>query len=374
MRSSRRRKPYSGGPALRVLDSVVPVGSGILLPLLLIIGISLSDWLSGPQIYLAPMMVMAPALASVSTTWRRTLGVGAAGLVAQLALLPYDEVRLPDTGTLLRAQLVAYVVVSLFGTYIAWRYEQGRRVFAAVHSVAEAAQRALLLPPGPVVGDLRLAVRYVSAADTAQIGGDLYTVVETPHGVRALIGDVRGKGLDAVQTASVTLGSFREAAYDEETLTRVAQRVDASVARHMAPGEFTTALFLQFNDPGQVGLLHYGHVPPLRVAPDGTVTSLDPPDPWVPLGLSQFATGLPPRPWQETLGPDDVLVLCTDGVIEARSVADGSFYPLAERAARLAADSAGDLEAAVERLYADLLRHTGGGLSDDALLMLVARS
>ncbi|MFF3559039.1 PP2C family protein-serine/threonine phosphatase [Streptomyces sp. NPDC002574] len=357
-----------------MLDSVVPVGSGMLLPLLLIIGISLSDWLSGPQIYLAPLMVMAPALASVSTTWRRTLGIGAAGLVAQLALLPYDEVRLPDTATLLWGQLIAYVVVSFFGTYIAWRYEQGRRVFAAVHSVAEAAQRALLLPPGPVVGDLRLAVRYVSAADTAQIGGDLYTVMETPHGVRALIGDVRGKGLDAVQTASVTLGSFREAAYDEEELTRVAQRVDASVARHMSPGEFTTALFLQFNDPGQVGLLHYGHVPPLRVAPDGTVVSLDPPDPWVPLGLSQFASGAPPRPWQEALGADDVLVLCTDGVIEARSAVDGSFYPLAERAALLAAGSADDLDAAVERLYADLLRHTGGSLSDDAVLMLLARS
>lgn len=366
--------PHSGAPALRSFDAVVPVGSGILLPLVLIVGISLTDWLSGPQTYLAPLMIMAPALAGVSTTWRRTLGIGVAGLVAQLALLPYDEVRLPDSGTLLWSQLIAYAVGSLFAAYMAWHYEQSRRVFAAVHSVAEAAQRALLLPPGPEVGDLRLAVRYVSAADTAKIGGDLYTVVETPHGVRALIGDVRGKGLDAVQTASVTLGSFREAAYDEEALTRVAQRVDASVARHMAPGEFTTALFLQFNDPGQVGLLHYGHVPPLRVATDGTVTSLDPPDPWVPLGLSQFATGAPPRPWQETLGADDVLVLCTDGVIEARSAVDGSFYPLAERAGVLAAASADNLEAAVERLYADLLRHTGGSLSDDALLMLVARS
>jgi hypothetical protein len=70
----------------------------------------------------------------------------------------------------------------------------------------------------------------------------------TPHGVRALVGDVCGKGLDAVQTAAVT----REAAYDERSLARVAERVDAS-----------------------------------------TVTLLDPPDPWVPLGMSEYADGAP---------------------------------------------------------------------------------
>jgi serine phosphatase RsbU (regulator of sigma subunit) len=349
------------------------LGRGLLLPLALIVVIAVIDAATGRETYLAPMMVMAPAVASVSTTWGRTLLIGAAGLAAQFAILPYDEFRgVPEAGTVVRGQLVAYSAVALFATYIAWRYEQGRRIFAAVHSVAEAAQRALLPPPGPEVGDLRVAVRYMSAADAAQIGGDLYALVETPHGVRALIGDVRGKGLEAVQTAAVALGSFREAAYDERSLTGVAGRVDASVGRHVAPGEFTTALFLQFNDPGRVGLLHYGHLPPLRVAPDGAVASLDPPDPWVPLGMSEFTDGAP-TPWDEPLGPEDVLVLFTDGIVEARGATDGSFYPLGERAGRYAAGCAGDLDAAVERLYADLLRHTGGTLNDDAVLLLLAR-
>ncbi|ROR38510.1 SpoIIE family protein phosphatase [Kitasatospora cineracea] len=69
-------------------------------------------------------------------------------------------------------------------------------------------------------------------------------------------------------------------------------------------------------------------------------------------------------------------MLCTDGVIEAKGARGGEFYPLAERAGPLVRDgwrSLADLDAAVARLYADLLAHTGGELGDDALLLLVTR-
>ncbi|SCF87828.1 hypothetical protein GA0115255_109703, partial [Streptomyces sp. Ncost-T6T-2b] len=36
------------------------------------------------------------------------------------------------------------------------------------------------------------------AENEAMIGGDLYVVQDTPHGVRVMVGDVRGKGLGAV--------------------------------------------------------------------------------------------------------------------------------------------------------------------------------
>lgn len=343
-----------------------------MLPLLTIAVVAGVDLAADADHFIAFGMVVAPTLAAITTTWPLTLVVGAVGLAAQILLAPFDDLTVPGDRTRLIGQISAYIVVTLFSAYIARRRESGARAFTAMTSVAEAAQRALLRPPGPEVGDVELAVRYVSAADAAQIGGDLYSVLETSHGVRALIGDVRGKGLEAVQTSAVVLGAFREAAYDERGLAHVAERVEKSVARHVAPDEFTTALFVQFDGPGTVELLHYGHVAPLRVTPSGGVTTLAPPDPWVPLGLHILVTGCP-APWREALDPDDVLVLCTDGVIEARSPGHGAFYPLAERVGRLVGGCAQDLEAAVERLYADLLAYTGGRLDDDVVLLLLAR-
>jgi serine phosphatase RsbU (regulator of sigma subunit) len=200
-------------------------------------------------------------------------------------------------------------------------------------------------------------------------------VLETPHGTRVLVGDVRGKGLGAVQTAAVVLGAFREAAYDEVRLGGVAARIEASVERHVPEGEFTTALFAEFRGPGAVELLHFGHVPPVQVTGDGTVRVLESSDPWVPLGLGRLAPG-EPTSWEVPFGAEDVLVLCTDGVVEARHHHSGEFYPLAERAGPLVRGAAGtpaELEAAVGRLYADLLAHTGGELGDDALLLLISR-
>jgi hypothetical protein len=327
---------------------------GLSLPLASIALVVVADLIAGRDHFLTPGIVVAPPLAAITVTWRKTIFVGVLGLLVQAALAPYDGISdIPDHDVFF-GQAFAYAMVTLFSVYIAWRRETGAKAFTAIASVAEAAQHALMRPPAARVGAVRLAVRYVSAADAAQIGGDLYSVLETPHGVRALIGDVRGKGLPAVQTSAVVLGAFREAAYDEGGLGTVARRVDTSVGRHVATGDFITALFAQFDAPG-------------------SVETLDPPDPWAPLGLADLVPAdAGPSPWRVRLASGDVLVLCTDGVIEARSPHDGTFYPLAERVGPLVAASGHDLDAAVERVYADLLRHAGGSLSDDVVLLLLS--
>ncbi|MFI1095195.1 PP2C family protein-serine/threonine phosphatase [Streptomyces sp. NPDC020917] len=357
--------------AVQRLESEYLARLGLSLPLLALAVVVASDLIAGRDHYLTPGIVAAPALAAITVNWHKTLFVSALGILVQAALAPYDGVARNSDHDVLFGQLYAYCLVSAFSVYIAWRRETGARAFTAIASVAEAAQHALMHPPAPRVGAVRVAVRYVSAADAAQIGGDLYSVLETPHGVRALIGDVRGKGLAAVQSSAVVLGAFREAAFDEGGLDRVAARVDASVGRHVSTGDFITALFAQFDTQDSVELLHYGHVAPLRVSRDGAVETLEPADPWVPLGLADLVTGAP-ESWRVPLLPGDVLVLCTDGVIEARGEQDGTFYPLADRVGPLVAGSGRDLESAVERVYDDLLDHTGGSLSDDVVLLLIS--
>ncbi|WP_431680863.1 PP2C family protein-serine/threonine phosphatase [Kitasatospora sp. KL5] len=343
--------------------------------LLAILVISLVDFFTGQDRYLAPLMVVVPSIASLLLTPVEVLMVCGVGFLSLLWLSNYDQVATFNDSRFLLGALLSYVVLTAVSAFVAELRMRRAAAFAAVSSVAEAAQRALLRRPGPTVGPLRLAVRYVSAADAARIGGDLYSVLETPHGTRVLVGDVRGKGLGAVQTAAVVLGAFREAAYDEERLASVAARIEASVERHVPDGEFTTALFAEFREPGSVELMHFGHVPPIRVHADGTADVLEAAEPWVPLGLGPLAPGEPVS-MRRPFGPDDVMVLCTDGVVEARHHRTGEFYPLAERVGPLvrgAARSAAELESAVGRVYADLLVHTGGELGDDALLMLVSR-
>ncbi|MDQ0310955.1 hypothetical protein J2S46_005511 [Kitasatospora herbaricolor] len=343
--------------------------------LLAMLMVALADFLSGKDRYLAPLMTVVPSIAALTLKPRELLLVCSLGLLTVFGLSHYDQVDNVNDERFLFGAMVSYLVLTLFSAWVARIRMRRAAAYAAVSSVAEAAQRALLRLPGPTVGPLRLAVRYASAADDARIGGDLYSVLETPHGTRVLVGDVRGKGLGAVQTAAVVLGAFREAAYDEARLRGVAARIEASVERHVPDGEFTTALFAEFRRPGAVELLHFGHVPPVQVMADGTVRVLEHPDPWVPLGLGRLVPGEPDS-WDLPFGQGDVLVLCTDGVVEARRDGSGDFYPLAERAGPLvqgAARSPAELEAAVGRLYADLLAHTGGVLGDDALLLLISR-
>jgi len=214
------------------------------------------------------------------------------------------------------------------------------------------------------LGSLRLAVLYASASTEASIGGDFYEALETPHGVRLLVGDVRGKGLDAVRLAGVVLGSFRDAAQDRPDLAEVAAALDRSVTRAIGPEDFVTAVAVQVLGDGSAVVVNCGHPAPLLVR-GGRATELDPPEPAPPLGL-----GPRPEPLRLTLALGDRILLYTDGVSEAR--ARGAFFPL-QTVAAFALVSA-DLEAGLESLWAELQRHVAGQLHDDVALLLIERS
>src|ERR1700677_426822 len=59
-------------------------------------------------------------------------------------------------------------------------------------------QRAILRPLPSEFGGVAFASHYQSATKQALVGGDLYDIAMTQAGTRFMIGDVKGKGLDAV--------------------------------------------------------------------------------------------------------------------------------------------------------------------------------
>lgn len=248
---------------------------------------------------------------------------------------------------------------------LASRYTAGRETkLANITQVAEAAQRTILSDmPATSRAGLRLAVRYESAASEAMVGGDLYEMVDSPFGTRLLLGDARGKGLDAVRLASRVLGCFRVVGRRRPDVVDIVADLDGEVRSAAGLDDFVTGVVAEFS-PGCLTLLNAGHPDPVLWR-DGTAHLLAPPERQPPLGLGAGdAGGL-------TVGlrPGDRLLLYTDGIAEARD-RSGAFFPLLAGAGQ-ALGRAGSLDHALGCLVESVQDWTGRGLQDDMALLAV---
>ncbi|WP_332758189.1 PP2C family protein-serine/threonine phosphatase [Streptomyces sp. MT206] len=227
----------------------------------------------------------------------------------------------------------------------------------------------------------RLGSMYLAAETGAQIGGDLYDVVQTRYGVRMIVGDVRGKGLPAVRAAAVVLGAFREVVHYEDDLAEVinhcgeALRRDAVVAVAGVVGGddallegFVTALVAQIPDSPHFETINRGHPLPLLLS-NSTVRPLMPTVPLPPFGIEEFISGPPVLTDSYPFAPGDRLLLYTDGVIEARDW-DDTFFDLPEAMMAMRDHTR---QAFLEGLRQALLRHAQSRLADDVAVILVDR-
>ncbi|MEU8969930.1 PP2C family protein-serine/threonine phosphatase [Streptomyces monashensis] len=243
--------------------------------------------------------------------------------------------------------------------------------------VARAAQSVVLRPPPPRLDGLNVAAAQLSADRGACVGGDLYEAVATEHGVRVVMGDVRGHGLAALGTVAAVLGSFREAAHDEPELGRVLRRLDRALARHLreraraghpVAEEFVTLLLLEIGRDGDVRALNCGHPWPYRIS--GTsVEQLTRVDPLPPLGLFPLPAELESHVCGR-LFPDDSLVLFTDGAEDARD-ARGRFFPLPAVLREAVRDHPVSPQSVLRSVFRALLHHTAGRPTDDIALLVL---
>jgi len=335
------------------------------LPFVIIAAVAIAAVVSGPEAGVLPLLAVGPAFAAVSGGLRKTLIAGVVALLV-CAALAADQV-IGTWGGYARdsAAVMGVTVAAIIATTVRQRREQE---LAEVRAIAEVAQQVLLGPVPHQVGLVRLAVRYMSATSRAQIGGDLYGVVNTPDGCRIIVGDVQGKGLIAVKTAATVLSAFREVAHDAADLQRIAERIELRLARQLNAEQFVTALLVQVSPDGsKVQLLSCGHPPPLLIA-GGMGTFIEPAAPGLPLGLAHLAR-FPREVSTLPFSPGDQLLLYTDGVSEARDKL-GEFFPLSQcRALR----SPQDPELALGRLQQEVLSYVGHALDDDAAMLLIRR-
>lgn len=229
--------------------------------------------------------------------------------------------------------------------------------------------KACLLPEAPpVVEGYELAGASYSSAE---VGGESFDFVDLGRG-RVLLAqaDASGKGLDAALLSTRLHAALAAHADAGASVAELASRLDAFLSRQAPARRFVT-LFLALLDSGEHRLTYVnaGHPRPLLVRAGGAIETLAAGGP--PLGSTAEA-GFEAA--TEDLAPGDVLIVASDGVLEARNGA-GEELPagwLAEVARRYQGALASELQVLIEQ---ELVGFLGARApADDRTLTLLRRA
>ena len=185
--------------------------------------------------------------------------------------------------------------------------------------VARTLQAGLLPRALPDIPGLEVAVRYRPVGDGSEVGGDFYDLFAIEDGSWMLaIGDVCGKGTEAAVLTGVVRSTIRAlalagAAAGPEAALR---GVNAALLRESSPNSLATAacgVLRAEGDGFAVRLVAGGHPPPLVLRAGGEVETVEAPGRMLGVGPAPDL-----EPVTVRVGPSDLLLLYTDGVLDAR--------------------------------------------------------
>jgi PAS domain S-box-containing protein len=208
--------------------------------------------------------------------------------------------------------------------------ELGRRAGASIENarmyererhIAVALQSASLPETLARVDHLRLDAAYFPGSAEATIGGDWYDAFALEDGRIVLtVGDVLGHGLHAAITMTKLRQAMQSAAMVDADPNVMLDVADKTLRMHDADG-YATALAAIFDPPTRVlTFASAGHPGPALAFPDGKVVEFS--SPGILLGMR--TNGAEHATKDINLEVDSVLVLFTDGLVEAtRDIEEG---------------------------------------------------
>jgi sigma-B regulation protein RsbU (phosphoserine phosphatase) len=232
--------------------------------------------------------------------------------------------------------------------------------------IARAIHRGLLPRHDPLFAGLDVSGGFRAAEG---VGGDYYGYVAMADGSLGIaIADVSGHGVGAALYMAIAKGALQSEARDILSAGDILGRVNEVLASDFSASDmFATLVFARFLPDGRrIVWSNAGHNPPLLLRRSGAIETLKPCGP--ALGI---VAGARWRDVDERFAPGDVLVLYTDGLIEARDDARRFFgIERLVEAARRPASSAAEIR---ENVLEALTRHVGSKRVDDDVTLVVAR-
>jgi serine phosphatase RsbU (regulator of sigma subunit) len=293
-------------------------------------------------------------------------------VVGALALTNSTGRSMTQTERVLAEELAARAAVAVDNALL----------FARHADVADRLQASLLPPALPAIVGLDLAARYSSAGEGVDVGGDFYDCVTAGEDQWLLVvGDVKGKGVEAAAQTGMARHTLRAAAISGMGPSAALRLLNDALLRHenerltedpedWEAGEprFCTAAAVALRRRGdgfEATVASAGHPLPLLSQPGGVAG---------PVGRPGDALGIQPFvDLPETviaLAPGDVFVCFTDGVSECHHGAtffgEGGIAAVINDCTGSAACIADEIEAAARRF-------TARGVSRDDMAILVAR-
>ncbi|MEU7074021.1 SpoIIE family protein phosphatase [Streptomyces narbonensis] len=257
------------------------------------------------------------------------------------------------------AQLATHTALSIDKAAL---YDQGAYI-------ADELQRTMLPDSLPQPTGVKLASRYLPAAETARVGGDWYDAIPLPGSrVALVVGDVMGHSM----TSAAIMGQLRTMVQTLAGLDlppqQVLHRLDEQ-ARRLGENRMATCIYAVY-DPitHRITVANAGHPPPILLHPGGHAEVLQvPPGPPIGVGGVDFGEIGLDAPAGATL------LLYTDGLVESRlrDVWTG-IEQLRERLAATAQLTGPDHSPPLEALCDDILDMLGPGDRDDDIALLAA--
>ncbi|MDX3065423.1 MULTISPECIES: ATP-binding SpoIIE family protein phosphatase [Streptomyces] len=236
--------------------------------------------------------------------------------------------------------------------------------------IADELQRTMLPDSLPQPTGVRLASRYLPAAETARVGGDWYDAIPLPGSrVALVVGDVMGHSM----TSAAIMGQLRTTAQTLAGLDLPPQEVLHHLdeqAQRLGSDRMATCLYAVYDPVAhRITIANAGHPPPVLLHLGGRAEVLRVP-PGAPIGVG----GVDFEAVELDAPAGATLLLYTDGLVESRlrDVWTG-IEQLRERLAATAQLTGPDHSPPLEALCDDVLDMLGPGDRDDDIALLAAR-